>query len=641
MTTHLNKFPLSETMANELPPDLLFPHNEIRPIQKDVIEDIQKALINKEHIILHAPTGLGKSAAALSATLTFALKNNLTVFFLTSRHTQHEIAIRTLKEIKEKFNVDFTVGDIIGKKWMCLFPAVEELSSGEFTEFCKATVEAGKCEFYTNVRTNFKLSVQGQKTLGEVKQNIHHAEEIINISRQDNVCPYEITLEMLKDASVIVGDYSYIFHPMISEVLLRKTGKTLNKAIVIVDEGHNLPNRIRSSASLRLSSIMMKNAIKEAQKYQYKETLDTLVTIQNILSSLSGSLFPGQQKLVKKDEFIKALDEFKAYDKTIDDLNFIAEAVRQLQKKSAIGGVAKFLEAWKGSSEGFARIVEITRLQNEDMIALNYKCLDPAVVAKQIIDQTYATIIMSGTLTPTNMYRDILGFSKENTMEEVYDNPFPEKNRLCLVVPKTTTKFTERNEQQFNAIAQECAAVINAVKGNSIIFFPSYALRDHVAKYFSTASKKTIFHEMPNLSKEDKTEVLERFKAYKATGAVLLAIVSGSYGEGIDLPGDLLNCVVVVGLPLLTPDLETKQLIDYFERKFKRGWDYGYVFPAFNKILQNAGRCIRTETDRGVIVFLDERYAWPMYSRCFPEDLHVEMSTEPEVDMQLFFGKKY
>jgi DNA excision repair protein ERCC-2 len=89
----------------------------------------------------------------------------------------------------------------------------------------------------------------------------------------------------------------------------------------------------------------------------------------------------------------------------------------------------------------------------------------------------------------------------------------------------------------------------------------------------------------------------------------------------------------------LTPDLETKQLIEYFDKKFKRGWDYGYVFPAFNKVLQNAGRCIRSETDRGVIIFLDERYAWPMYSRCFPEDLHVEMSIKPEEDIVLFFGK--
>lgn len=623
-------------------PRILFPHDEIRRIQKDVIDDIASAIENKEHIILHAPTGLGKSAASLSVAVPYALKNNCTVFFLTSRHTQHEIAIRTLREMKEKYQLNITVADIIGKKWMCLFPSVDELSSGEFTDFCKATVEAGKCEFYSNVRTGFKLSVQGQKTLSEVKQNILNTEEVIAQCRQDVVCPYEITIETIKEANVIIGDYAYIFHPSISEVLLKKTGKTLDKAIVIVDEAHNLPNRVRGSASFKLTSIMLKNAIREAKKYQYKETLESLVAIQNILNEEVQVLLGDriQQRLLKKEIFMAKINAFKDYQKLIADLEFIAEAVRQLQKKSAIGGVSKFLEAWQGTSEGYSRILEVVRMKNEEIVALHYKCLDPALYTKQIIEQTHATILMSGTLTPTNMYRDILGFDEDRTEERVYDSPFPEKNRLALVVPKTTTKFTERSEQQWNAIAQECALMTNAVQGNSLLFFPSYAIRDNVQKYFKTISKKTVFLEISGMTKEEKTELLENFKKYKEVGAVLLAAVSGSYGEGIDLPGDLLKCVIVIGLPLLTPDLETKQLIEYFEKKFKRGWDYGYLFPAFNKVLQNAGRCIRSETDRGVIVFLDERYLWPMYKRCFPEDLHIEMSTEPEEDIQLFFGKK-
>ncbi len=616
---------------------LLFPNETIRPIQKDMIADIQTALENKEHCILHAPTGLGKSAAALSAALTYAIPNKKTVFFLTSRHTQHEIAIRTLQEIKERHNIKFSVADIIGKKWMCLFPGVEELYSNEFSEFCRQTVEAGKCEFYEKTKEGFKFSVLAKRVLEELKQKICHAEEVIDICRRDSLCPYELAVETIRTADVIIGDYSYIFHPPILEVLTKKTGIELENCIVIVDEGHNLPNRVRTSASHKLTSIMLKNAIKEAKKYQYKETLQSLVFIQNILNDL-GQTMTGQ-KLVKREEFILAVEKHKHYAKLIEDLEFIAEAVRQVQKKSAIGGIAKFLDAWQGKSEGYARLLEIVRGKNEEGLALQYKCLDPSVVTKEVIEKIHSVILMSGTLTPTNMYRDLLGFNQEKTQEHIYDSPFPEKNRLALVVPRTTTKFTERSEQQFNAIAQECAAMTNAAKGNSIIFFPSYALRDNVHKYFTTESKKTTFIEIPNMSKEEKTGLLENFKKYKDVGAVLLATVSGSYGEGIDLPGDLLNCVIVVGLPLLTPDLETKQLIEYFEKKFKRGWDYGYVFPAFNKVLQNAGRCIRSETDRGVIIFLDERFAWPMYSRCFPEDLHVEMSIEPVDDIQLFFGK--
>lgn len=616
---------------------LLFPNKTIRPIQKDMIADIQNAIENKEHIILHAPTGLGKSAAALSAALTYSLENKLTVFFLTSRHTQHLIAIKTLQEIKELHHVDFCVADIIGKKWMCLFPGVEEMHSNEFSEFCRQTVEAGKCEFYEKTKEGFKFSVPAKKLLEEMKKKICHVEEVIDTCRKDSLCPYEISIENIKAADVIVGDYSYIFHPPILDILLKKTGIELENCIVIVDEGHNLPNRVRLSASYKLTSMMLKNAVKEAKKYQYRETLQSLVFMQNVLNELSQEM--SKQRLVRREEFIAAVEQHKHCQKLIEDLEFIAEAVRQLQKKSAIGGIAAFLEAWQGTNDGYARLLEITRSRNEEILALQYKCLDPSIVTKEIIGKIHSVIMMSGTLTPTNMYRDLLGFDSGRTQEHVYDSPFPEKNRLALVVPRTTTKFTERNEQQFHAIAQECSAMTNAIKGNTIVFFPSYALRDSVHRYFATESRKTVFVEIPNMTKEEKVGLLENFKKYKDVGAVLLATVSGSYGEGIDLPGDLLNAVIVVGLPLLTPDLEAKQLIEYFDKKFKRGWDYGYVFPAFNKVLQNAGRCIRSETDRGVIIFLDERFAWPMYSRCFPSDLHVEKSTNPEEDIKLFFAK--
>ena len=141
------------------------------------------------------------------------------------------------------------------------------------------------------------------------------------------------------------------------------------------------------------------------------------------------------------------------------------------------------------------------------------------------------------------------------------------------------------------------------------------------------------------MTKQEKTEFIERFKQYKNTGAVLLGAITGSFGEGVDLPGDLLKGVIIVGLPLQTPDLETKQLIAYYQQKFGKGWDYGYILPAFQKTLQGAGRCIRTETDRGVVVFLDERYAWPMYGRCFPEEYQVHVSQYPIEEIEEFFRK--
>jgi DNA excision repair protein ERCC-2 len=226
--------------------------------------------------------------------------------------------------------------------------------------------------------------------------------------------------------------------------------------------------------------------------------------------------------------------------------------------------------------------------------------------------------MMSGTLTPMEMYKDILGFEKAELVE--FGSPFPKENRLNMILPITTTKFSERNEAQFKKIAEICAELSNIIPGNIILFFPSYYIRDRVNRHFINLCRKSTFTEQPNLSKDDKKELLEKFKGFRKSGAVLLAAVSGSFGEGIDLPGDYLNAVVVVGLPLSVPDLETKALIRYYDELFSKGWDYGYVFPAMNKVMQNAGRVIRSETDRGAVILLDERYSWHQYNRCFPKE---------------------
>jgi len=152
-------------------------------------------------------------------------------------------------------------------------------------------------------------------------------------------------------------------------------------------------------------------------------------------------------------------------------------------------------------------------------------------------------------------------------------------------------------------------------------------------------AKKTTLLEMSGMNKQEKQDMLDKFDEYKKTGCVLLGAVSGSFSEGIDLPGDLLKCVIVVGLPLHQPDLETKELINYYDKIFQKGWDYGYLFPAFNKCMQSAGRCIRTETDKGCVIYLDERYAWPMYKRCFPRDSKIYISKQYKEMIGQFFDE--
>jgi len=612
--------------------DFLFPYDKIRKIQDDMVSDVANALKDKKNIIMH-----GKTVSALAPSLSFALKNNLTVFFLTSRQTQHKIAIDTLKKIKEKYNNNFNVVDLIGKKWMCL-QEVEALQASDFFEYCKKLREKDECEFYLNSREKSRRpTVMASRKLDELKTlGPMHVQGLIDECKKPKLCPYEISSLLAKDADVIISDYNFIFNDVIRESLFSRTNKKLEESIIIVDEGHNLPARARELMTAKMSSLMMDRAIKEANKFEFFDILIKLKNLKEIIEELGVDLdFNKEEKFVRKYEFIDKINEKQNYDDFISDLAFTGDDIRDKQKQSFVKSVGNFLEAWLGQDNGFARILS-KNFSNKNLI-LNYRCLDPSLISKEVIENSYSTIIMSGTLIPTFMYKDLLGFSK-NSVEKIYENPFPKDNRLCMIVPETTTKFTRRNDEEYKKIAQVCNKIVNKVKGNVALFFPSYLLRDKVYKNFYDLCKKKMLIEKQSLSKVEREEILEEFKRHKDDGAVLLAVSAGSFGEGIDLPGDFLKAVVIIGLPLEKPDLETKELIDYYQDKFGSGFDYGYIFPAITKCLQNAGRCIRSETDRGVIVFLDERFAWKNYYDTLPKDMDFKISKMYEERIERFFN---
>lgn len=618
----------------------LFPYQKIRPEQENLVKEISSALERKKNLIVHAPTGLGKTVAALAPCLEFALKNNLTIFFLTSRHTQHAIAVETLKQIREKHDLTFTTSDLVGKKNMCLQDGVFDLRPGEFHEYCKKLREENRCQYYSNTKSGAKNTPKADVLITEIKgYGPLHTEQINDKCREEEMCPYEIATSLAKDSSVVICDYSYIFDQRIRDSLFRRIQKSLGECIVVIDEAHNLPKRVIDSATQKLTTFILKRAVQECNKYSYTEMAVKLTSLMDSLVRIVSKV--KEERLIPKDEFMDLVREINildnetrekdGYEALMNELEGITAFVVEKQQQAFVGSVLSFLQSWKGKDFGYARILGV----KDNRITLSYKCLDASLITKDVINSSYSTIAMSGTLTPTEMYRDLLGF--ENVEEKIFKSPFPDENKLSLIVPRTTTKFTQRSEEQFKQISDVVSDIVNLVPGNSLVLFPSYSIRDMVFKYFNETSKKTSLLEAPEMSKKDKIEMLERFKSYSGSGAVLLGASSGNFSEGVDLMGDLLKCVVIVGLPLQQPDLETQEAIKYYDSKFGKGWDYGYIFPAFNKVLQGAGRCIRSETDRGVIVFLDERYASPNYIRCFPEDMELKIKPDYLGEIRSFF----
>ncbi|MBN2566532.1 ATP-dependent DNA helicase [Candidatus Woesearchaeota archaeon] len=620
--------------------DVLFPYPSVRQAQDTLLHAVRDTLASGGELIAHAPTGLGKTAAAIGPAVARAIADDLTVFFLTSRHTQHEIAVETLREISRRYRLPIVVSDIIGKRWMCSQEGIERLYANEFAEYCKAVREDYTCEFYQRTRKrDGKSTPEAQALVAELAKEIVGVEDLTRRCRAQGFCPYEVAMLVAAKARVVIADYYSVFHPRIRESFFSRCDKELPRSVVIVDEAHNLPGRIRDLATARLSSVMLRRAVQEAKRYGHAEAVAGLALVQDALLELSEGLAMGKERLVSREGFLEPLGGTDGAAALADSFAEIGDEVRKGRRSSSIGSVGEFLSCWPGPDEGFARILSLQESKREQLLALSYRCLDPSVVAQAVIAEARATVIMSGTLTPPEMYRDLLGFPESTALLQL-ESPFPHANRLNLIVPKTTTKFSLRSEMQYKRMAGVVQELIEAVPGNIALFFPSYNLRDTVVSFLPATIRDQLVVERRDMTSQEKAGLLRTFKAGSTRGVALAACISGSFAEGIDLPGDLLKAVVVVGLPLQQPDLETESLIRYFDRKFGKGWDYGYMFPAFNKALQGAGRCIRSETDRGVIVFLDERYVWPNYFRCFPFDWQLEISTEYVLRIARFFASQ-
>jgi len=603
--------------------EILFPHEEVRQQQDLFIKDIHEAVSNSSHLIAHAPTGLGKSAATLSATIKLAIEKDLTVFFVTPKHTQHRIVIDTLNKIKTKFNLNFSVVDLIGKKSLCALDEITLLSSSEFNEYCKYVVNNEQCPFYSNTYEKKQLTIRTKKLLDELKGKCFHAEQLKDIALQNKLCPYELSCLVSKTAKVIVADYNHILNPFIRDGLLKKMGKEITNLIVIIDEAHNVVDKTRELLSAKLSTLNIEKARKEAMLFGSRDLAKTLEKLSVVISEIVGL---ENERLLTKQELLNAIEPLKDYDELTKELTKLAEKTHEKKKRSYAASIATFLMLWTGQDEAYTRIIGRNYTpQGTKQVYVLYQCLDPSIITKPLSNSVHSLIMMSGTLTPVEVYKNLFGL---DSATKVYQSPFPKHNKLTIIVPETTTKFTTRSEDMYKLIAKKCVEISESIPGNSFIFFPSYDIRNKVYAHFSNSSR-TIFLEDSKMTKKDREEMLVKFGSYKDSGAVLLAVTMGSFGEGIDMPGDLLKGVVIVGLPLSRPDLETKELINYYDKKFGNGMDYGYILPAFTKCFQNAGRCIRSETDRGVIVYLDERYVWNTYFRFFSQTDYLRVVKDP------------
>jgi len=634
-----------------------FPFPSVREGQREFMADVKHAVEAGGILVAHAPTGIGKTVAALVPALQYAIENEKTVFFLTSKRSQHKIAIDTLRLIKERNGLNLTAVDITSKQSMCprAVSIYREFYS-LFNEFCRNEQRNKRCWYYMN---------HDADALARIRSEIMHVEELCEWCKTRQVCPYKAALEVGKSADVIVCDYNHLFSRDIASKMLEKIEKNLDELIVIVDEAHNLPDRIRNnlSSELRLKTISeTARGIRNIDRELYNNLLQMEMILKKLVTNAAKA--KRAEITVDRDFLIGELEkmlrrriEVLSYKEFINAIRSRAEAIhastsRSMPMSMSTGGesetrkerdilqsnlasISDFLDAWT-TEEKCLRILSIN-----DNPTLSLKLLDPSVLSEPVFRRAHASIMMSGTLYPVEMYADVLGATRVNGREIIlreYKSPFPRENRLIAVTRGLTTKYTKRGEAMYRRIGEKIEAIAENVRGGMAVFFPSYALLKAILAYLSPQIRRRVMVERREMGKMERNRLYEQLRDEES--GILFAVQGGSFSEGMDYESNTLKAIIVVGLPLSPPTLEVKATQGYYTGKYgaDKGRLYGYLYPAITKVLQAAGRGIRSEHDRCIIVLMDYRFAQFPYKRCLPPDFDMIFTDRVEDLCRSFFN---
>lgn len=638
--------PEPEEEAKPHPQLGLFPHDAMRDGQRRFARDTTLAVQRGQHLVAHAPTGIGKTAASLAPALQHALDADKVVLFLTSRQSQHRIAVDTLRQVQQKRGVRFGLVDLVGKRDMCLRPEVNEMHPARFPDFCAAETRTRSCQYLGDV---------DEDTLRRVRSGVMHVEELMKVAKDAHLCPHLVAMTAAPTSQVVVADYNHLFSD-IRDRSLERLGVDLSDVIVIVDEAHNLPDRIRQSHAHRITDFLLDNVRGEARTHRAREVQADCDALREALIELADradkegkaekARFGDDDAQVARLEIDDLHDAFersrsagtlgmkRTLTDAIEDLGSLAGKVRKAQDDQVFSEeLRETLEDWGRFQSGALRYVEW-----DDMggISLHVRLLDPSIPARKVFDQVHSAVLMSGTLRPPEMVRDLLGLEEKRTTVREYPSPFPPEHKVLCVSRGITTRFKDRGPAMWQKIGAAVGDVAASTKGNVAVFAPSYAVLQEVRH--ATETDKEAVVEEPSLSKGERDRVLDTLQGAKTRGGgILYGVLGGSFAEGVDFRDNLLSAVVVVGLPLAPPDLEVQAAIGYLDKRFPgKGRLYGYVYPAMNKVLQALGRGIRSGSDKCAFLLLDERYLQRPYRDLLPKHPEPLASTDPAFTVASF-----
>lgn len=586
------------TTRNKSILELGFPYSGYRQGQREMIDSVYSAAENGEILFVQAPTGTGKTIASLFPAVK-SLGKGLTskVFYLTAKTTTRSLAEKAVYDMRNN-GLSIKSLTITAKEKIC---------------FCaRQSCNPDSCEYAINYFGKIKKAVADA-----LNEDVLDRPTIEKYARKHSVCPFELTLDLSLWCDVIICDYNYLFDP---KVYLKRFFSRRANYCFLIDEAHNLVDRAREMYSSELSRRAFFE-LKRLAKFELPE-------ISAAADQIYKFLLQTAKELAAEDSDAKVFYKVRRArpDELAEHLNRFTEDLSDiLSENPTISFMDELLDIYYESLH-FVKIAEVydeKYVTCYDKTSRDFKiklfCVDPSRLLREAMDKGRSSVLFSATLSPIRYYTAMLGGGSDAEVLAI-PSPFPKEN-LCVYVDDTiSTKYKARSSS-YERIAETILETASAKIGNYMVFFPSFEYLNEVYYRFMGINTgiRTIY-QIPGMSEAAREEFLYEFDSFGETSLVGFAVMGGVFGEGIDLTGDRLSGAIIVGVGLPQLCNERNIIRRHFDDQTGIGFEYAYTYPGINRVLQAAGRVIRTQEDMGVVVLLDERFSYHVYEDLLPPE---------------------
>ena len=572
--------------------EIEFPY-QYRDGQRELVASVYRTILRKKKLFIQAPTGVGKTMATIFPAVK-AVGEGLgdKVFYLTAKTITRTVAEQAFQTLKQS-GLEYKVVTLTAKEKICFCEKAE--CNPEACPYAKGHFDRVNDAVYEMITT-----------MGSMDR-----ESIERQAKKHKVCPFEMGLDVSLWVDAIICDYNYVFDPNAHLKRFFSEGKK-GEYLFLIDEAHNLVERGREmySAVLYKEEFLQ---MKKAVRYESVKLTRQLAGCNQMLLEMKRGCQTYKEYNSISHFALKLLNVMNGLQKFLEEKEQVDEEVLEFYFH-----VRNFLNIYEEVDENY---VIYTELEEGGDFKLKLFCVNPAVKLQNFLSQGNSTVFFSATLLPIRYYKRLL--SVETDDYAVYaHSPFKEANRLLVLGQDVSTKYTRRGYEMYERFAIYIKNVMQAKPGNYLVFFPSYRFMEEVRETFERyrTEEMCCMIQEQNMNEQDREAFLQEFEAEREGSLAGFCVMGGIFSEGIDLTKERLIGAMIVGTGLPQVCNEREILKQYFDRHGENGFDYAYLYPGMNKVLQAAGRVIRTEEDKGVIALLDDRFAGRRYLEIFPRE---------------------